>query len=161
SRDAHIAIACGNNDRRLAWNGNLKVYRYPVLASAFIIGIEREIAALTCYLGLGPRIPFVGITLVLGINALVYLDMNLVIPRINHIHRAAQIVNAQCGSGGESLLKLVVIAVIVAKKREVFVVDVNFVANVFPVESCRLRGCEAERDEHDYQEHASSADSPC
>src|SRR5579863_576679 len=157
--NADVAVACGSDHRSLAGKGNIQILLHPMISGSLIVRVQRHHASTAGDLGFGAGIPFIGVSLTLGVNALVDDHANLIIVGGNNIHSATSVGNVEAGSCREGLRQLVVIVVLGSKDCEIVVIiDVDLVFELSPVEVGRLGRNQTKKDDGNNQKYSTCAE---
>ena len=158
SSDIYIAAPRGDHQRCLTRDEDVHVGNHFMSASAFCVGVQRNIAIADRDLRFGAGVVFIGILLPVGANSLADYNLDLVVVRDVHIDRAVIVHHAEAAARWKRLCQLVVIVVRVSEQRKVAVVDVDLIADGLPVHACGLRSDQPGHDQDNQQEHASGTD---
>src|SRR5581483_5693344 len=160
AHDVHIATARGSGHCSFPRNRNIQVCVDPMIARALGIRIQGDDAVASRDLWFGSGVPFIGVLLLLGADALVDDDVNLVVFGCVYVNRTVIIDDMQRRAGWKTLLHLIVIAEALAKKREISTVNIHFVAQRSPIEPGSLGCGEAAANQKDQQQNSACSDAP-
>src|SRR5580692_6029250 len=130
-----------------------------MIARALIVCIENDHASADGNLRLGAGVPLVGITLVLRADPLMHNHANLIILGGTNVDGPAHVSNAQTGSSGKGLSKLVVKVKFRSEDGEIVaIVDVDLIPEFSPIHVGSLSRDQSTNDDSNDQKDATGAE---